>query len=51
MRPSFHPRLTNGPFDDPGLYIPFLFLYYLPYLLAEYEYYYYIIIYYYYYSH
>ena len=25
MRPSFHPRLTNGPFDDPGLYIPFLF--------------------------
>jgi ribonuclease Z len=25
MRPRFHPRLINGPFDDPGLYIPFLF--------------------------
>ena len=25
MRPSFHPRLINGPFDDPGLYVPFLF--------------------------
>jgi len=25
MRPAFHPRLINGPFDDPGLYIPFLF--------------------------
>jgi len=25
MRPSFHPRLINGPFDDPGLYIPFIF--------------------------
>ncbi len=25
MRPSFHPRLVNGPFDDPGLYIPFLY--------------------------
>ena len=25
MRPRFHPRLVNGPFDDPGLYIPFLF--------------------------
>ena len=25
MRPSFHPRLINGAFDDPGLYIPFLF--------------------------
>jgi ribonuclease Z len=25
MRPSFHPRLINGPFDDPGLYIPFQF--------------------------
>jgi len=25
MRPSFHPRLVNGPFDDPGLYISFLF--------------------------
>jgi ribonuclease Z len=25
MHPSFHPRLINGPFDDPGLFIPFLF--------------------------
>jgi ribonuclease Z len=25
MRPRFHPRLINGPFDDPCLYIPFLF--------------------------
>ncbi len=25
MRPSFHPRLVNGPFDDPGLFIPFLY--------------------------
>ncbi len=25
MRPRFHPRLINGPFDDPGLFIPFLF--------------------------
>ncbi len=25
MRPSFHPRLINGPFHDPGLFIPFLF--------------------------
>jgi len=25
MRPSFHPRLINGPFDDPGLFIPFLY--------------------------
>ncbi len=25
MRPSFHPKLVNGPFDDPGLFIPFLF--------------------------
>ena len=25
MRPSFCPRLVNGPFDDPGLYIPFGF--------------------------
>ncbi len=25
MRPSFHPRLINGPFDDPGLFIPFFF--------------------------
>lgn len=24
MRPTFSPRLVNGPFDDPGLYIPFL---------------------------
>ena len=24
MRPSFFPRLVNGPFDDPGLFIPFL---------------------------
>jgi ribonuclease Z len=24
MRPSFHPRLVNGPFDDPALFIPFL---------------------------
>lgn len=23
MRPSFYPRLVNGPFEDPGLYIPF----------------------------
>jgi ribonuclease Z len=23
MRPSFHPRTVNGPFDDPGLFIPF----------------------------
>jgi ribonuclease Z len=22
MRPSFHPRLVNGPFDDPGLFVP-----------------------------
>ena len=22
MRPSFLPRLINGPFDDPGLFIP-----------------------------
>lgn len=25
MRPSFYPRLINGPFDDPGLFIPFQF--------------------------
>lgn len=25
MRPSLHPRLINGPFDDPGLYIGFIF--------------------------
>ena len=25
MRPRFHPRLINGPYDDPGLYIPFHF--------------------------
>jgi len=25
MRPRLHPRLINGPFEDPGLYIPFLF--------------------------
>ncbi len=25
MRPSFLPRLVNGPFDDPSLFIPFLF--------------------------
>ncbi len=25
MRPSFHPRLVNSPFGDPGLYIPLIF--------------------------
>jgi ribonuclease Z len=25
MRPSFHPRLVNGPFEDPVLFIPFFF--------------------------
>ncbi|MGD9383915.1 MAG: ribonuclease Z, partial [Desulfobacterales bacterium] len=25
MRPSFLPRLVNRPFDDPGLFIPFVF--------------------------
>jgi ribonuclease Z len=24
MRPSYHPRLINCPFEDPGLFIPFL---------------------------
>jgi ribonuclease Z len=24
MKPSFHPKLLNGPFDDPGLYIRLL---------------------------
>jgi ribonuclease Z len=24
MRPTFYPRLINGPFDDPGLFVPFL---------------------------
>jgi ribonuclease Z len=24
MRPTFSPRLVNGPFEDPGLYIPFV---------------------------
>ncbi|RJQ45176.1 MAG: ribonuclease Z [Nitrospiraceae bacterium] len=24
MKPSFHPRLINGPFDDPGLYVRIL---------------------------
>lgn len=23
MRPAFHPRLINGPFEDPGLFVPF----------------------------
>jgi len=23
MRPTFYPRFINGPFDDPGLYVPF----------------------------
>ena len=23
MRPSFHPRLVNPPFGDPGVFIPF----------------------------
>ena len=26
MRPSFNPRLVNGLFDDPTLFIPFLFI-------------------------
>jgi ribonuclease Z len=25
MRPSFHPRLINDPFDDPGVFVPFQF--------------------------
>ncbi len=25
MRPILHPRTVNGPFDDPGLFIPFVF--------------------------
>ena len=25
MRPSFHPRPVNGPFEDPVLFIPFFF--------------------------
>lgn len=25
MRPSFYPRLFNGPFDDPGVFVPLLF--------------------------
>jgi ribonuclease Z len=25
MRPSFHPRLINPPFDDPGVYVPFVY--------------------------
>jgi ribonuclease Z len=25
MRPSFHPRLINSPFDDPGLFVSFLY--------------------------
>jgi ribonuclease Z len=25
MPPYFHPRLVNGPFEDPGLFVPFLF--------------------------
>jgi ribonuclease Z len=24
MRPTFYPRLINNPFDDPGLFVPFL---------------------------
>ncbi|CAN2041193.1 ribonuclease Z [Candidatus Magnetomoraceae bacterium gMMP-15] len=25
MRPSFHPRLINKPYDDPGVFVPFSF--------------------------
>ena len=25
MRPTFHPKLVNGPFEDPALFIPFFF--------------------------
>lgn len=25
MRPSFHPRLVNPPFEDPALFVPFFF--------------------------
>ena len=25
MRPTFHPSLVNGPFEDPALFIPFFF--------------------------
>ncbi len=25
MRPTYHPRLISGPFEDPGLFVPFQF--------------------------